>query len=109
MGIFHFFAKRIDPVLTRCTHCAYEFELLPKEVRQLEKKNAKDPVCPIKLECDICHIGFMIPVRYTDPAGKTYLFHDLKPKIKNLDPKTVMQRIIAGADSVMFFAPGDKL
>jgi hypothetical protein len=94
MGIFHFFSKeKKQPVLVRCTHCSYEFHLLPGEVRFLEARNANDPVCPLKEECDICHIGFMIPVHYTDHHGKTYLFHELKPKIKNLDPYTVTKRI----------------
>ena len=94
MGIFHFFSKKQKPpVLVRCTHCSYELPLLAREVRLLETRNAGDPVCSVKEECDICHIGFMIPVHYTDQHGKTYLFHDLKPKIKNLDPKTVMNRI----------------
>ncbi len=102
MGIFHFFSKEkklpvsFDPtqdMLVRCTHCTYEYHLLPEEVRLLETKNIGDPVCLVKQECDICHIGFMIPVNYTDRYGKTYLFHEIKPKIKNLDPKIVTKRI----------------
>ena len=102
MGIFRFFSKEkkqpvpFDPaqdMLVRCTHCSYEFPLLPREVRLLETRNAGDPVCSVKEECDICHIGFMIPVHYTDRHRKTYLFHELKPKIKNLDPNTVTKRI----------------
>ncbi len=34
-------------------------------------------------------LAFMIPVHSADKQGKTYLFHALKPKIKNFDPKTV--------------------
>ena len=109
MDISSFFVKRDVPVLTRCTHCVFEMEFSPKEVRQLEKKNAGDAVCPVHEECDICHIGFMIPVNYTDRTGKKFLFDEIKPKIKNLDPKTVMQRILANADSVMFFGPNDQL
>ena len=41
----------------------------------------------------MCHIGFSIPVNYTDYRGRTYLFHEMKPKIKNLDPNTAMERI----------------
>lgn len=94
MGIFHFFFKKNKlPVLVRCTHCYYEFDLSPREVRLLETQNADDPVCSVKEECDICHIGFMIPVNYTDKRGKTYLFHEMKPKIKNLNPDTLMERI----------------
>lgn len=106
MAIIPFFKKR-EPVLTRCTECNYELELTPKEVRQLEKQNANDPVCPVKEECHICHIGFIIPVKYTDKKGKQYLFYEIKPKIKNLDPNTVMQRIFEHPDSedVIFFGP----
>lgn len=94
MGIFPFFSKRKkQPVLVRCTYCSYEFHLLPREVRLLETKNARDPLCPIKEECDICHTGFMIPVHYTNKQGKVYLFHELKPKIKNLDPNTALNRM----------------
>jgi hypothetical protein len=93
MGIFHFFFKKKEPLLVRCTHCYYEFHLSSREVRLLQTKNASDPVCPFKEECDICHIGFMIPVKYTDKQGKVYLFHEIKPKIKNLDPNTVIERI----------------
>jgi len=94
MDIFRFFSKKKkQPTLIRCTHCHYEFHLSPREVRLLYTQNAGDPVCPIKELCDICHIGFMIPVKYTDKQGKVYLFSEIKPKIKNLDPNTVMERI----------------
>ena len=94
MGIFNFFFKKNKlPVLVRCTHCYYEFDLSPREARLLETQNAGDTVCSVKEECDICHIGFMIPANYTDQHGKTYLFHEVKPKIKNLDPKTVTKLI----------------
>ena len=94
MGIFNFFSKKHKlPILVRCTYCYYEFDLSPREVRLLETKNAGDHVCSVKEECDICHVGFMIPVNYTDKRGKTYLFHETKPKIKNLNPDTVMERI----------------
>ena len=35
----------------------------------------------------------MVPVKYKDKSGNIYLFHEIKPKIKNLDPNTVMERI----------------
>ncbi len=35
----------------------------------------------------------MIPVKYIDKKGKQYLFHQIKPKIKNLDPNMLMERI----------------
>ena len=44
------------------------------------RKNADDPVCPVKEACHICHIGFLIPVSYTGKDGKHYLFHQIKPK-----------------------------
>ena len=108
MAIFRFFKKGI-PVLIRCTECNYEDELSPKEVRLLEKRNAADSVCPVKEPCHICHIGFMIPVTYTDTTGKKYLFHEIKPKIKHLDPDSVMERIFEHPDTenVMFFDPFD--
>ena len=93
MAIFPFLSKKKQPVLVLCTYCYDEFYLSPREVRLLETKNAADPVCPVKEECDMCHIGFSIPVNYTDYRGRTYLFHEMKPKIKNLDPNTVMERI----------------
>ncbi len=93
MATFPFFSNKIQTVLVRCTYCYDEFYLSPREVRLLETKNTGDTLCPVKEECDMCHIGFMIPVNYTDYHGKTYLFHEMKPKIKNLDPNTVMLRI----------------
>lgn len=42
-------------------------------------------------------LAFMIPVHYTDKQEKTYLFHELKPKIKNLDPDTVTNEYIANS------------
>lgn len=94
MAIFPFFSKKKkQPTLVRCTYCKYEFHLSPREVRILETQNSGDPVCPVKEECDICHIGFMIPVNYTDQQGKVYLYNKIKPKIKNLNPNTVMNRI----------------
>ena len=93
MAIFPFFSKTILPVLVRCTYCYDEFYLSPREIRLLESQNALDPICPVKEECDMCHIGFTIPVNYTNNHGNTFLFHEMKPKIKNLDPNTVIQRI----------------
>lgn len=97
MAIFHFFKKK-PPVLFRCTHCNYEFELSLRETRLLERQNSFDPVCTARELCHICHIGFMIPVKHTDIFGSHYLFHEIKPKIKNLDPNTVLERIFADTD-----------
>ena len=110
MAIFRFFKKEKDtPVLIRCTECNYEDELSTKEIRLLEKQNAVDSICPVKEPCHICHIGFMIPAKYTDKKGKQYLFHEIKSKIKNLDPDTVMERIFEHPDTekIMFFGPDD--
>lgn len=110
MDIFSFFKKK-PPVLLRCTECSFEYELSQKEVRLLERQNSFDPVCTVKEECHICHIGFMIPVNYTDCFGKQYIFHEIKPKIKNLDPNTLHERIFehAEGENVYFFAPGDDI
>jgi hypothetical protein len=109
MDISHFFVKKKEPVLVRCTECNYEFDLSSREVRLLERQNALDSVCPVKEPCHMCHIGFMIPVNYTDKTGKQYLFCEIKPKIKNLDPDTVMERIFDHPDTedVLFFGPGE--
>ena len=50
----------------------------------------------------------MIPVNYTDKKGNRYVFHEIKPKIKNLDPNTLMERIFDDPDTEMvyFFPPG---
>jgi len=51
----------------------------------------------------------MIPVNYTDKKGKRYVFHEIKPKIKNLDPGTVMERIFDDPDKEMvYFSPPGK-
>lgn len=103
MDIFNVFNKfPKNPVLLKCTNCNFEYHLSPREVRLLEKQNVDDPVCPVKEECDICHIGFMIPDNYTDKNGKQYVFEELKPKIKNLDPNSVMDRIFSGHNVYKF-------
>ena len=109
MDIFRFFVKKKEPVLLRCTECNYELDLSLREVCLLERQNVDDLVCPVKKPCHICHIGFMVPVNYTDKTGKQYLFHEIKPKIKNLDPDTVMERIFDHHDTedTLFFGPGE--
>ena len=104
MAILNFFRKK-PPVLFRCTHCCDEQELSRKEVRAIETQNSLDPVCPAKLLCHMCHIGFLIPVKFIGMFGNQYLFHEIKPKIKNLPPETVMQRIFEDADpeNIHFF------
>lgn len=104
MDIFRFFKPK-PPVLLRCTHCYYEFDIPHKEVPLLIKRNKNDTVCPVKEPCHICHIGFMIPVNYTH-NGKLYLFSKIKPKIKNMDPNTVFQRIIEATHEQNFYTFG---
>jgi len=108
MAIFPFFKKK-DPVLLRCTECSYELDIPHKKVRSLIRQNKNDPVCTIKEPCHICHIGFMIPVNYTHSDGKQYLFDQLKPEIKNLDPDTAIDRIFEDANpgNIFFFGPDD--
>ncbi len=91
MALFNLFKKKF--VLFRCSFCYHEFQLSLREVRSLESLNPSDPVCSAKELCHICHTGFMIPVNYTDKHGKLFLFHQIKPKIKNLDPNTAFDRI----------------
>jgi len=104
MAILNFFKKQ-KPVLFRCTYCYEEIELPTKELRFLEALNPFDLVCRLKDLCPMCHTGFIIPVKYTDKQGNQFLFHQIKPKIKNLDPDTVMERILADADpeNIQFF------
>lgn len=105
MALFHFLNKKT--ILFRCTECYSEFELSTRELRQLGKKNRLDQACPLKDVCHFCHTGFIIPVKYTDKHGKKYLFHEIKPKIKNLDQNSVFESIFENPDNeiVMFFPP----
>ena len=43
-------------------------------------------LCPLNELCPNCHIGFAIPLNYTDKDGKTYLFHTIKEQIALLSP-----------------------
>ena len=106
MAIFPLLNKK-EPILFRCTECGFEFKLSIRQVRKLERKNCHDPVCPPKELCHICHMGFMIPVKYTNKSGKEYLFHKIKPKIKNIDPNTALEDIFQNPDNeiIMFFPP----
>ena len=51
----------------------------------------------------------MIPVKYTNKIGKQYLFHKIKPKIKNIDQNTALKDIFQNPDNeiIMFFPPDD--
>jgi len=108
MAIFPLLNKK-EPILFRCTECGFEFKLSIRQVRKLEKKNRHDPVCPPKELCHICHMGFMIPVKYINKIGKEYLFHKIKPKIKNIDPNTALEDIFQNPDNeiIMFFPPDE--
>lgn len=85
--------EKPESILFMCTYCEYEMDYLPHEIRILEENNSADPICRFRLLCDICHTGFMIPWIYQDQYGDTFRFHEIKPKIKNLDPDTAVQRI----------------
>ena len=61
--------------------------------RFVKSKNKNDLECNIKVECDLCHNGYQIPIEYTDKHGKVYLYDEIKAKITNPDPKKLMQRI----------------
>ncbi|MFQ6084571.1 MAG: hypothetical protein ACE5WD_14625 [Candidatus Aminicenantia bacterium] len=104
MAISNLFKKQKN-ILFRCSYCYFEYTLSLTQVRLLERLNHSDPICQPKEPCHICHIGFMIPVNYTNKQGKQFLFHQIKPKIKNLDPDTVMERILEEADpeNIQFF------
>ena len=104
MALFNPFPKK-KSILFRCTHCFDEYELSTREVRILEKINHRNPICQAIEPCHICHIGFMIPVDYTNKQQKRFLFHQIKLKIKNLDPNTVMQRILEDSvpENIHFF------
>jgi len=54
-------------------------------------------------------MGFMIPVKYTNKIGNQYLFNEIKPKIKKIDPNTAFEDIFQNPDNaiVMFFPPDD--
>lgn len=86
------FREEFKQGLMRCTYCYEEMDFSARQVRML-MATTYDPVCTIKDECHLCHTGFMVPVKYKDKSGNIYLFHEIKPKIKNLDPNTVMERI----------------
>lgn len=104
MGIFNWFKKH-PPVLFRCTYCYEELDLPFKDLCFLEALNPFDQVCRLKDLCHICHTGFIIPVNFTDNQGNRFLFHEIKPKILNLDPDTAWQRILedTNPENIHFF------
>ena len=78
---------------TRCTYCDYEDLFSEREIRNIQKDNKNDPQCDIRVECEICHNGYQIPIEYIDKRGKLYLYDKIKPNITNPDAKKLMQRI----------------
>ena len=101
--VFFNLLKNRKPVLSRCTHCYEEAYLSKREVRTLESENDLDSICPVILTCIICHIGLLIPVNYTDKSKKQYLFHEIKPKLKNLDLNTINQHIFCNHNVSFYF------
>ena len=94
MGIFNFFFKKTNcpflfavPIAITSLishHGRYVFwrPKMPAILSVLSKKSAISN-----------HIGFMILYISTDKQGKTYLFHEMKPKIKTLTPVPSIERI----------------
>lgn len=78
---------------TRCTYCDDEDLFSEREIRNIQKDNKNDPQCDIRVESEICHNGYQIPIEYIDKRGKLYRYDKIKPNITNPDLKKLMQRI----------------
>lgn len=76
-------------ILFRCTYCKAEESFSKKFVIKLESDNKDDTVCPLKVECHICHSGFAIPVNYKSKSGKTYIFDALADSIPHFEHDSV--------------------
>ena len=87
MDLLNFWKLKKIPVPTRCTYCDYEDLFSEREIRKIQKQNKNDLECNIKVECDICHNGYQIPIEYTDKHGKVYLYDEIKAKITNPGPQ----------------------
>lgn len=88
------FVKLFDHrILFRCNYCNAEVRFSKKLVRQLERDNRDDPICPLKTECHYCHMGFVIPVSYKSKNGNRYTFDTLADKIPHLDPNSFFDRL----------------
>lgn len=81
-------------ILFRCNYCNAEVSFSKKFVLQLESAHRDNSVCPLKVECHYCHMGFVIPVNYISKNGKIYKFDDLAHKIPHLDPDTLLDRLL---------------
>lgn len=100
MDIFKWLKKQkadAPPTLLRCTCCEYEMEYTDRELRLMARRTTPSSPCPFMDLCHICHTGFMVPIRY-EMDGKLYLFDEIKPLVKNLDPKTAWIRIYSHKD-----------
>ena len=86
-----FFNKRIP---SRCNYCGVKVLISLKLVQQLENDNRTDTICPPKIECHYCHMGYVIPINYKSKNGKTYKFDDLSDKIPLLDPDSFFERLL---------------
>jgi hypothetical protein len=93
MDLLNFWKLKKIPVPTRCTYCDYEDLFSEREIRNIQKDNKNDPQCDIRVECEICHNGYQIPIEYIDKRRNLYLYDKIKPNITNPDPKKLMQRI----------------
>ena len=78
----------------KCNYCGAEVNIFLTHVKQLETENRDDSVCPLKIECHYCHMGYVIPINYKSKNGKTYKFDDLYDKIPTLDPNTFFDRLL---------------
>ena len=91
----NFFKKLFNSRIPfKCNYCGAEVNVHLQRIKQLELENRDDFVCPLKIECHYCHMGFVIPVNYKSKNGKTYKFDDLYDKIPTLDPNTLMKRLL---------------
>lgn len=97
MDIFKWFKPPPPDTMLRCTKCGYELEYTDNELRLMAKRATPSSPCPFMDLCHICHTGFMVPIRY-EKDGKIYLFEQIKPLVKNLDPKTAFIRIYSHED-----------
>ncbi len=82
------FFKEPD-ILFRCTHCKAEESFNKKFVAKLEAENRHDSICPLKVECHICHSGYAIPIKYKSKTGKIYNFNKLADKIPHITHDSV--------------------
>jgi len=87
-----FFRKSKIPF--RCNYCNCKINIRLHYVLQLENENKDSSVCPIKIECHYCHMGYIIPINYKSKNGKTYKFDELYDKIPTLDPDTFFDRLL---------------